>query len=236
MTVAKRLKSLLHRPSRGGGKLGRVPIPLEQGATSGDPGVPPLEPQPEDLTYEPRLAQGPEDDLVVGLVGAVGTDLPWVEDVISEHLRKLGFAVHAISMSSLIDTEFGSALSERGTITYDRYVHERMTAGNVLRGKWQAPDAVALLAVEEIRRKREEHGANPPACAFILRSLKRPEEARLLRDVYRGQFVLLGCHTPRERRIRQLADEIARTRSTGDHRPHRALVGATACSGPSATA
>jgi deoxycytidylate deaminase len=170
----------------------------------------------------------PTDDLVVGLVGAVGTDLPWVERVVIERLQSLTYHTFEISMSSLIDREYGGGLPPRETVAYDRYVNDRMTAGNVLRRRWDEPDAVALLAVEEIRRLRETLGDDAPTCAFVVRSLKRPEEARLLRQIYRGQFVLLGCHTPRETRITQLADQIAKTRSSGDHRPHRALAEALA--------
>lgn len=189
--------------------------------------TPPSEP-PVISSDDPPTKPEPRDDLVVGLVGAVGTDLPWVEQVVSTHLRGLGFHVCALSMSGLIDREYGGALAPRDSVTYDQYVHERMTAGNVLRERWGRADAVGLLAVEEIRRIRDSLGEESPTCAFLVRSLKRPEEARLLRQMYRGQFVLVGCHTPREIRITQLADQIAKTRSTGDHRPHRALAEALA--------
>ena len=161
-------------------------------------------------------------------MGAVGTDLPRLELTIQRHLRILGFSVHPVSLSELIDRECGDALTPRDELTYDNYVNERMSAGNALRGNWSAPAAVAMLAIEEIRRKREALGDTPPACAFILKSLKRPEEVRLLRSVYRGQFVLVGCHTPRETRITSLADQIARTRSTGDIRSQRAAAEALA--------
>ncbi|MGA2928948.1 MAG: hypothetical protein ABSG43_23735, partial [Solirubrobacteraceae bacterium] len=168
-----------------------------------------------------QSAAGPSDDLVIGLVGAVGTDLPWVQSTLSDHLATLGFGIDQISLSALIDREYGSELPAREAIPYDDYVFGRMTAGNVLRHLWQKPDAVARLAIEEIRRRRDARENEPAASAFLLRSLKRPEEVRLLRNVYRGQFVLIGCHTPRETRIRQLANAIAKKRSASDLRPHR---------------
>jgi len=98
-----------------------------------------------------------------------------------------------------------------------------MTAGNVLRALWQHPDAVAYLAIEEIRRRRDSRPVDAQnACAFVLRSLKRPEEVRLLQTIYRGQFVLVGCHTPRHTRIQQVADAIARSRGAGMVTPYRA--------------
>lgn len=142
------------------------------------------------------------EDLVIGLVGAVGTDLPWVERQLVDHLKRLGFSVETLSLSELMTAAYETSLPERSTVPYDEYVHNRMTAGNVLRSHWESPDAVALLAVEEIRRRRDALPEDSPApMAFILRSLKRPEEVALLRTVYRGQFVLMGCHTPRDLRL-----------------------------------
>jgi cytidine deaminase len=172
---------------------------------------------------------GPEHDLIVGLVGAVGTDLPGVEQVVAAHLSGLGFMVHTVSMSGLIEREFGGQLGARDSIPYEEYVEQRMTAGNVLRSRWETATAVAHLAIEEIRRWRDERSpAAPRACAFVIRSLKRAEEVRLLQEVYRGQFVLIGCHTHRTLRIRQLAEAIARGRNQGDFRPQMAAAQALA--------
>lgn len=167
----------------------------------------------------------PRDDLIIGLVGAVGTDLPWVESQLAEHLESLGFDARRIALSALMRTEYGDVLPSQDTVPYEQYVGTHMTAGNVLRAHWRNAEALALLAVEEIRRQRDrrESDSGPPT-AFILRSLKRPEEARLLNEVYRGQFLLIGCHTPRETRIRQLADTIAKSRGEASLEPHRAAA------------
>lgn len=166
-------------------------------------------------------------DLVIGLVGAVGTDLPWVENELKAHLMTLDFEVELISLSGLMDREYLEQMTPKHDLPYDDYVNERMTAGNVLRAHWRRADAMALLAIEEMRRRRDDAGDAKPR-AFVLRSLKRPEEVRLLREVYRGQFVTLGCHTPRETRIRQLADQIAKTRGASALEPHRAAAEALA--------
>jgi cytidine deaminase len=167
-------------------------------------------------------ADGPQD-LIVGLVGAVGTDLRWVEHELLSHLGSLGFDAQAFSLSGLMDREYGGALPPRDSVPYDDYVFEHMTAGNVLRSLWRSPDALALVAVEDIRRRRDARpDTDRRPFAVVLRSLKRPEEIRLLREVYRGQFVVVGCHTPRDTRIRQLSDGIARTRGAGTATAHRA--------------
>ena len=170
-----------------------------------------------------RDVDGPGDDLIVGLVGAVGTDLPWVQSELVDHLSSLGFEARPISLSALMRTEYGGDLPSPDEIAYDAYVSEHMTAGNVLRAHWTNAEALALVTVEEVRRERDRRAKEGRgAMAFVLRSLKRPEEVLLLREVYRGQFVLIGCHTPRETRIRQLADTIARSHGEGALDPYRA--------------
>ncbi|HEU4656918.1 MAG TPA: anti-phage dCTP deaminase [Capillimicrobium sp.] len=159
------------------------------------------------------------EDVVIGLVGAVGTDLPWVESALADHLSALRYDVQLISLSALMDREYEGTMLPREKMAYDAYVDQRMTAGNMLRHHWGEGQALARLAIEQIRRRRDASRAI--RSAYVLRSLKRPEEVRLLRDVYRGQFVLIGCHTPREVRIRQLADQIAKTRGSSALEPHR---------------
>jgi hypothetical protein len=77
-----------------------------------------------------------------------------------------------------------------------------MTAGNRLRGAWERDDAFALLAINAISVEREKLTGNTevPADrqAYLLRSLKRTEEARLLRDVYGSRFVLLSIYSRHE--------------------------------------
>jgi deoxycytidylate deaminase len=182
------------------------------------------EPGSDETAHEPADDESDSPrDLIVGLVGAVGTDLPWVEHELLGHLGSLGFDAQAFSLSGLMDREYGGALPARGSVPYDDYVFEHMTAGNVLRALWRSADALALVAVEDIRRRRDARpDMDRRPFAVVLRSLKRPEEIRLLREVYRGQFVVVGCHTPRDTRIRQLSDAIARTRGAGTATAHRA--------------
>lgn len=167
-----------------------------------------------------------EADLVIGLVGPVGSDLPWVSESLATSLRRFGYMVHEISISSLIDqVSLSDPAPARGAVPYDEYVAAKMTAGNRVCSLWDQEDALAQLAVAEIHRRRvQAYGFDPEQQigvpvdasrekhAFILRSLKRVKEVDHLRRVYRTQFLLIGCHTPRPARIRQLAGEIAKSR------------------------
>ena len=44
--------------------------------------------------------------------------------------------------------------------------------------------------------------------AFIVRSLKRPEEVEQLRRIYGDGFVLLGIHSSKERRVTRLVKHL----------------------------
>src|SRR5690606_22704972 len=78
----------------------------------------------------------------------------------------------------------------------DKRIDRHMEAGNALRKALDSGDAVARLAMNEIRALRERLTGKPdqPAgrTAFILISLKHPDEARLLRDVYGNAFHLIS--------------------------------------------
>src|SRR5947199_10571263 len=86
-----------------------------------------------------------------------------------------------------------------------------MDAGNAIRRLSANPAAVAAAAIAEIRGRRKRKGNAPARRAYILRSLKRPEEAQLLRRVYGPGFFLIGVSVNRPARVDSLALRIAKT-------------------------
>jgi Deoxycytidylate deaminase len=71
-----------------------------------------------------------------------------------------------------------------------------------------------LDAKEMLVRWHRQSEAPVARCAFILRSLKHPDEARTLRSVYGPRFILIAAHVPREQAINRLANEIAHSEDT----------------------
>lgn len=57
--------------------------------------------------------------------------------------------------------------------------------------------------------------------AYILRSLKRPEEVNVLRKIYGPNFLLVAAHTPRELRVNRLAAQFADENTAFDSRVYR---------------
>ena len=165
-------------------------------------------------------------EIVFGLVGAVGTDLELAAELLTEILRTFGYHVGApISLSRLLnEVQRPVDLPTRQTAGYDEYVDARMTAGDELRRDLQRAGALAQMAIHEIVMSRSEtleklHGssiAQPGNVAYILRSLKHPEEVEALRKVYGSRFVLIGAHAPRALRTERLSAAIADSYASTD--------------------
>lgn len=158
----------------------------------------------------------PRPEIIVGLVGAVGTDLYLIAELVGTILREFDYCVEeVISLSRLLD----DVVREHPLPSEPRelYIDRRMTAGNDLRRQLGHGEALAEFAIAEIMRRRRAIQATdnlpaeepPEAVAYILRSLKHRAEIALLREIYRERFVCISAHAPREERVKRLAGVIA---------------------------
>jgi len=168
----------------------------------------------------------PGPELVFGLIGPVGTDLELVSSVLASELLKVRYSTVLIRVSSLLHEldKYEQLSSQRYESEFER-VKIHMKAGTELRKLTQSGDIMALLAVSKIQQSR---GSSQPGLfndpsqkplertAFIIRSLKHPDEVDLLRRVYGRAFYLVSAYSPREIRVAQLASKIARSRSEAD--------------------
>jgi cytidine deaminase len=162
-----------------------------------------------------RSDTGPE--LVIGLVGAVGCDLPGISDAFVNALREVSYAGIPIRLSHLLHQL--DAYRELAAVhDQEIYISRHMDAGNDLREK-TSNDVVALLGVVQIRVKRQrdadEETQDEPRSriAYILNSLKRPEEVTRLRQIYGGAFFLVSAYASRQRRRDALAARIAKSKN-----------------------
>ncbi|HEX3970408.1 MAG TPA: hypothetical protein VHX19_03745, partial [Stellaceae bacterium] len=167
---------------------------------------------------------GPE--LFVGLVGAVGTDLGLVADQLAQELRGANYFPEIIRLSALIaDSAKYAHLKKLDRDPEDNRVNAYMDAGDELRRTMLRGDAAALLAISKVQALRVEKngdGSTPiPRAAYIFNSLKHPNEVSTLREIYGDSFLLIAAYSPRETRLRQLSDRIARSRK--DYKPDQYL-------------
>src|SRR5205814_6445222 len=131
--------------------------------------------------------------------GALGTDLPQLRDVLREALREVGYEAIVIHLSDLL-----RAFQRNKSIPLrplDERIDGLMNAGDALRRDLNRGDAMALLGVPKIReeRKRITGSEDEPAVrkAYIIHSLKRPEEVLALRRIYGRAFHLIAAFANR---------------------------------------
>jgi len=146
------------------------------------------------------------EEIVFALVGAIGTDLKAASLALAKALADVRYRAVDINVIDLaIALPQWSASEER---SYDKRMHARMDCGNRCREDLNREDALALLSIAGIRKRRG--GAKAlPRTAYILRSLKRPEEVETLRKAYGQSCYVIAVHCPQDRRMDQLADRIA---------------------------
>ena len=155
------------------------------------------------------IAQQPErHPLVLGFVGAIGTPWERILREFNESLRRFDYSTSTIHLSKLIDDldyrPWGD-LPERGS---PEYYERRMNAGDLLRVKTRNGSAMAALAVREIITQRSARN-DCSSVAFILRSLKHPDEVTLMRHVYGRAFFLVGIACSIDERRHVLAESLS---------------------------
>lgn len=145
-------------------------------------------------------------EIVIGLVGALGTDLAGVEQALSHALLSVGYSHRTVLVSDRISSAYDDLglpeLPEAPT-PIDRL----MDLGDALRRHQSDGAVAAAIAVSAISEQRfEDLGAETDrdverdSMATIVRQLKHPEEVHLLRSVYGPRFVSLGAWSPKDQR------------------------------------
>ncbi|MBK9262399.1 MAG: hypothetical protein IPM54_21675 [Polyangiaceae bacterium] len=163
-------------------------------------------------------------ELVIGLVGAIGTDLSRVEIALQRAFKAVNYTTQSIK---LIDKLPAPAPKELARV--DQRYARKMDAGNEFRKLLQRKDALALLGVAAIRNARyqahqplDKNNMDRPIerCAYILHSLKTPDEIKTLRRVYGNNFLVVAAYAPRSKRVDVLAEKFKSYGSTREQ--HRA--------------
>lgn len=179
-----------------------------------------------------RVLEQPHTELFFGLVGAIGTDLSLVADELARQLARYSYMPRRIGMSNFLaqfdwrqvadaPAEVADGLADK---PYDERVWARMTAGDLLRAKWDYPGALALMAISEVEAVRKASAGQPveqsvfggwPTLdrhAFIFRSLKTAGEVATFREVYGPRFFLIAAHCSEQARGTNLRRLIAKDR------------------------
>jgi deoxycytidylate deaminase len=149
-------------------------------------------------------------ELVIGLVGAVGTDLGTVESVLRRKLVGIGYRVEAVRLIHLL--KIFKKWESIPEIPADTYIRKSMDAGNKFRELTKRADALAGMGIFRIREIRQERGGDEEAIlsdtAYLIRSLKNPAEVETLRTVYGESFILIAAYSSHTARLSYLTTRI----------------------------
>jgi deoxycytidylate deaminase len=165
-------------------------------------------------------------ELVVALVAAVGTDVGLVAEQIATQLARFEYQSEVFRLSDYLAERAEESYDDR---PFDEQLWAAMSEGDKLRQEWDRDDALALQAISDIvATRREKSGreietgpgdsepANLERFAFILRSLKTPDELETLRAVYGPRLVVIGAYSPIDKRLEHLAERIEDSRNERD--------------------
>lgn len=163
----------------------------------------------------------PTQELVIGMVGAVGAGVSTAASVLKEVLeRDYGYSVRILKASDLIRANAAKVGPAATTDSGARRIMELQEIGTKLRDR-HGEDYLAAKAVEAIAIARAGRPdgydtstrvpqPNSLRFATIFDSLKHPDESRLFRKVYGGmywQFTVFAPESVRDRRLRVLGVE-----------------------------
>lgn len=149
-------------------------------------------------------------ELLFGLVAPLGIDLESVFSHMEQALEVFRYQPVTISITqflqqrtSLVDLPVG--------IPFDDRIDKLQGAGNRFRQEFGRKDAMALAAIAGIVEGRAAAPSHADGkLAYLVRQLKTPEEAALMRRVYGDRFQLIGVFSPLPVRTEWLAKRIAK--------------------------
>jgi len=163
-------------------------------------------------------------EVVIGLVGPVGTDLRVVMRCVTAEFAAVGYQVQEIRLSAMLHSfSEHDHLNQLG-MDEARRIDAHMDAADSLRQRTACADIMALLSVARIRKERRdlaERRASTAPIVYILNSLKHPEEVETLRKIYGNLFFAISVYAPRAERVSRLAERIAQSKSEPNADDHR---------------
>ncbi len=156
-------------------------------------------------------------ELIIGLACAIGTDINYVIQLIEEQLQQSGYQSKVIKISKqLIEPTITGGIPT-SLSSYDRSTR-LMDQGNKLRQQLElGPYSILASGIAHcINQLRQEYSKisnqedsaqiQIPKTAFIIDSLKHPDEVDKLREIYPSGFYMFVINESEERRIKYLTN------------------------------
>jgi deoxycytidylate deaminase len=145
-----------------------------------------------------------DSELVIGFVGPLGTDNAKIRELIMSRLSTYNYEAKLVRLSTTVIPALRpgnlDSLSE-----FNR-ANELIDRGNRIRESSRNNAVMAIAAAAAIGESRPQPDPNGSVkrVAYIVTTLKRPEEVAELRKIYGNGFYLFGVHTEAARRVDNL--------------------------------
>ena len=141
------------------------------------------------ISYPPV---GP-NELVLGFVYGAGAESESAKRALDANLRRYGYSLREIHLS-----DYFAAILRREDFTRERpeATRDLQNMGDELRRLTNHNAVLAHLAVYLVAAERRSDPNHNRRVAWLITSLKRPEEVDALRQLYGQRFILLGLHVP----------------------------------------
>ncbi|MDM1046605.1 cytidine deaminase [Myroides sp. 1354] len=151
-----------------------------------------------------------DSEIIIGLVGAIGTQYQAVKDILKNRLiNNFKYEVEEIKVSEAIieNLPIYKAPTGQGSHQYER-ISNLMKIGNQIREDTSNNSVLALGAASIINEKREEKSYRK---AYIIDSIKHPDEVKALKEIYGQGFYLIGVYSDINHRTKYLVNELKLT-------------------------
>lgn len=147
------------------------------------------------------------NELIIGVITTVGVCKNDLIQSLIDALAKFHYTVEEISVTKyVIDEVSGKFDSEHDEF---KRIQHYMNEGNRIRKESKDNSILMRGAVSKIFSRRDcKDGHRMPSNrkAYIINSIKHPDEVDFLRNVYRDAFFLIGFTTSEDRRLKYLKD------------------------------
>lgn len=150
-------------------------------------------------------------EIVIAIVGPIGSPVDAAVDALTAAFSAHGFTSDVVRISRLIDTVVPALPEDEGASSYKRL----MDKGDRLRRALEDEGACAYLATQAIQLARQEATGSKddhrPRFVTVVRSLKTPQEVRVLRSVYGQRCIVIGVSASDEQRRAELTRQLKDT-------------------------
>lgn len=166
------------------------------------------------------LPQNKKDsELILGLISTVGTDVDGVIKNIEDQLRIFRYETEIINVSGEIISQFETEPDKQWASEFERVGHY-MNLGNRIRQETNDNSILMKGVARRIYTQRpgaDQNDAQPrPRVAYIVKSIKHPEEVEFMRGAYGDGFHLIGVTSSYERRLMLLTERKRMTKEEAE--------------------